>query len=196
MPLESNVTGIQDLNPAWPTGVDPISEGDNHVRNVKSAVQQSFPGMSAAWTTDQKINFVGADAGGGAINNVGEPQADADAARKLDVDVQKARIDALPKDYSCGAFLGDGTLLINNTGDFTVTRQSQGQYLINFDNPSLGNFAHVIMAQPLFLTGAGANNEITNVEHINNTQVRIHVLDPGNGNYRDSSISFLRIMVV
>ena len=93
MPLEDNVTGIQDLNPSWPTGVDPVSEGDNHVRLCKSGIQQSFPGMTAAWTTTQKINCVALDAGGGVISSLGVPLDDTDAARKGDVDALNTLID-------------------------------------------------------------------------------------------------------
>lgn len=33
---------ITDLNPAWPTGADPVSEGNDHDKLIKSCVQQSF----------------------------------------------------------------------------------------------------------------------------------------------------------
>ncbi len=41
MPLETNVSVIEDLNPAWPTGTDFKSEGDDHLRNIKTAVDGS-----------------------------------------------------------------------------------------------------------------------------------------------------------
>ena len=44
MPVES-VTGIWDFDPSWPLGTDPKNEGDDHIRNVKRGVQQSFPNV-------------------------------------------------------------------------------------------------------------------------------------------------------
>ena len=103
MPLESNITGIQDLNPAWPTGVDPVSEGDNHVRNTKDAVQKSFPGMTAAWTTSSAIVCAGVDVSGGLVTNLGVPVAATDAARKGDVDALNTLIDDNAADIATNA---------------------------------------------------------------------------------------------
>lgn len=35
---------IDDLNPDWPLGTDPVSEGDDHIRGVKLSVQGSIGG--------------------------------------------------------------------------------------------------------------------------------------------------------
>lgn len=61
MPLEGPVNTISDLNAAWPLGSDPKSDGDGHLRAVKTAVrsliatpwpsglaQLGFPGSVAA----------------------------------------------------------------------------------------------------------------------------------------------------
>lgn len=45
MPLES-VSDIGDLNPAWPLGSDPQSDGDNHIRNIKTAVRSLLTDLS------------------------------------------------------------------------------------------------------------------------------------------------------
>lgn len=55
-----NVTYLGDLNPAAPTGAEPKSEGDDHVRNIKKGLRQSFAGFLGA------IFVTGAD--GGAAN--------------------------------------------------------------------------------------------------------------------------------
>ncbi|WP_371763382.1 hypothetical protein [Massilia sp.] len=47
MAVES-VTYIGDLNPAFPTGSEPKSQGDDHVRNIKAALQNSFAGFVGA----------------------------------------------------------------------------------------------------------------------------------------------------
>ena len=49
MGLETG-TEIQDLNPNWPLGTDDVSQGDDHIRLVKSCIQGSFPGTTAPWT--------------------------------------------------------------------------------------------------------------------------------------------------
>lgn len=59
MGLET-VTHISDLNPANPTAVDPKSEGDNHIRNIKTALLNSFAGFDGA------VLVTGTD--GGAVN--------------------------------------------------------------------------------------------------------------------------------
>jgi hypothetical protein len=45
MPLEPNVTYIDDLVIANPEGTDARSEGDDHIRNIKRALQNCFPDM-------------------------------------------------------------------------------------------------------------------------------------------------------
>lgn len=47
MAVES-VTYIKDLDPAAPTGASPKSEGDDHVRNIKKGLKNSFVGFSGA----------------------------------------------------------------------------------------------------------------------------------------------------
>jgi hypothetical protein len=42
------VTYVGDLNPAYPTGSEPKSQGDDHVRNIKLALQNSFAGFAGA----------------------------------------------------------------------------------------------------------------------------------------------------
>lgn len=54
------VANVGDLDPTRPGGGDPKSEGDDHVRNIKSALRQSFAGFTGA------IIVTGTD--GGAAN--------------------------------------------------------------------------------------------------------------------------------
>lgn len=48
MALETSVTYLGDLNPAWPTGTDGKAQGDDHIRYVKAGLKQSFPGFTGA----------------------------------------------------------------------------------------------------------------------------------------------------
>lgn len=59
MGLESSVTQISDLNPAWPTGTDAKNFGDEHIRNVKVAVRSLL-------TNPSQLPGWGGGGGGGA----------------------------------------------------------------------------------------------------------------------------------
>lgn len=43
MPIESSVNSIFDLNALWPTAADPKSDGDDHLRMIKSILKLTFP---------------------------------------------------------------------------------------------------------------------------------------------------------
>lgn len=43
-----NPNNVGDLNPLWPTGAENKSEGDDHIRNIKTAIKQSFAGFAGA----------------------------------------------------------------------------------------------------------------------------------------------------
>lgn len=43
---------IQDLNPNVPVGSSPVSGGDEEFRQIKLAIQNSFPGMTDAWRAE------------------------------------------------------------------------------------------------------------------------------------------------
>lgn len=80
-----NVTYVGDLDPSRPTGAEPKSEGDDHVRNIKKAVSNSFAGFVGA------VLVTGVD--GGAANAYTLAPADAlpsYAARMLAVFVPQA----------------------------------------------------------------------------------------------------------
>ena len=64
---------IWQLVPTNPEGIDPVSEGDNHIRMLKSTLQASFPDMSAPWVTTSPVG-------------VGEPTADNHAVTKKYLD--------------------------------------------------------------------------------------------------------------
>ena len=59
---------ITDLNPAWPTGSDPVAEGNDHDKLVKKCTQQSFPlidGPVNCTPADLNLLAGGAAAGSG-----------------------------------------------------------------------------------------------------------------------------------
>lgn len=59
MALESPVNYISDLVSTNPVAADPKSEGDDHIRNIKTAIKASFPNVSGAVTpTHTELNYV------------------------------------------------------------------------------------------------------------------------------------------
>lgn len=58
MGLET-VTYISDLNPLWPLGRDPKSNGDNHLQNIKKGLLNTFAAITGAVTaTHVEINYL------------------------------------------------------------------------------------------------------------------------------------------
>lgn len=43
MALEPTVNYFSDFDISWPTPSDPKSAGDDHIRNIKKALRQTFP---------------------------------------------------------------------------------------------------------------------------------------------------------
>ena len=43
-----NATHINNLDPTYPTSPDAVSEGDNHIRLIKTAVKATFPSLTGA----------------------------------------------------------------------------------------------------------------------------------------------------
>lgn len=60
MALETPVVHIADLVPANPASADPKSQGDDHIRNIKTALRNDLAGYTGA------VSVTGAD--GGAVN--------------------------------------------------------------------------------------------------------------------------------
>ena len=58
------VLHLDDLDATNPVGTDPRSEGDDHIRNIKSMLLTDFPGISGIVTsTHSELNFVDVTAG-------------------------------------------------------------------------------------------------------------------------------------
>lgn len=58
MALETPVTNIYDLVATNPTGGDPKSQGDDHIRNIKAALQASFECLNVGTEGYQKIGGI------------------------------------------------------------------------------------------------------------------------------------------
>lgn len=103
MTVETNATFISELNRTFPRNRDLIKEGDDHIRLIKSTLQNTFPGVNSAVNiTSAKLNQLdrtftyedniitinnslklteGLDlsAGGAVIEDVGDPKKGTDA---------------------------------------------------------------------------------------------------------------------
>jgi len=55
MPIEQNVQYIDDLNATNPPATDPLSQVDDHLRLIKTAVKQSFPNVTGAVTATHTV---------------------------------------------------------------------------------------------------------------------------------------------
>ena len=164
MPIES-ASQIQQLNPSWPTGVDPISEGDDHVRLVKTSIQGSFPGMTDAWTTDQEI--------------VCAPGT---------TDAAVATVGQL-KNPSSGWVDADGTIL-GGTADFSVNKDGAGYYEITFNEAALTQYGQAFTASAVGLKGF-SNGGTCNIAAIDTTTCSIQITI-GFNTYQDQQFSFIR----
>ena len=55
-------TTIAGLDKTWPTGIDPVNKGDDHLRLIKQVLQDQFPGSggngfaTAITATETEIN--------------------------------------------------------------------------------------------------------------------------------------------
>jgi hypothetical protein len=57
MPVETPVDFISDLDKTSPNGSEKISDGDNHIRNIKKAITETFPNIDGEVTVGQdKLN--------------------------------------------------------------------------------------------------------------------------------------------
>lgn len=103
MTVETNANFVSDFNKAYPRNRDLIKEGDDHIRLVKSVLQNTFPGMDKAVIPgsdklnklDKTFSYEGEnltitsnltiakdtdlDFGGNALENIGDPVEPTDA---------------------------------------------------------------------------------------------------------------------
>lgn len=88
---------ITDINPAWPLATDGVNAGDDHLRNLKSSLQTSFPNINAAVTlTPNQLNAL--------VNVSGNS-----VAMNPDMDIAQR-----------GALFTSATQFTNNDGDYTL----------------------------------------------------------------------------
>jgi len=152
MPLETGVTWLGDLNAAWPLGTDPKEEGDNHLRNIKTALIGSFPGMLApnSWAGPLSV-------GNGTANSHAftKKQVSDQLNKALGDMFNLDAIDGPNVRISFGAVQGsNGAVLYPGTGDWSATRPQGGRWVITFQSHN-ENSAFPVIVSPI-TTNPGA----------------------------------------
>ena len=116
MALES-VTHIDDLNATNPLGTDPRSEGDDHIRNIKTVLLTDFVGITGVVTaTHSELNFV--DVTAGALT----------ASKAMVVD-SSSKIDNLKVDNI--DINGNAIISTDSNGDITITPNGSGDLILD-----------------------------------------------------------------
>jgi hypothetical protein len=148
MPVESVVTGIADLNAAWPLGSDQKQYGDDHIRNIKAAVktlltkseQLGFTTIEHTLTVPTtNITFTGVIQRGSQV--VAILQQDATGGRQVtwdavfDVTPAPGEINLAPNGLTLVAYVG------RSNGKLTCYSVRTGAALI----PALGNYGAFLM---------------------------------------------------
>jgi hypothetical protein len=215
MPLESITTGIEDLNPSWPTGVDPISQGDDHVRNTKQALQLSFPNTSGAWNVTQEITTQGINVTDNRVRNVGAPTDIDDATRLGDLQAVESSLEAgylagdaalqtqiddtdarvtylesqVGKFQSFGNIDGVNEILLGGSGDWSFIRNSTGVYTVTFTEAAASLYSQALIATQVGVFNAGA--DAFYVIPTSETVWQISCYST-NGQLTDTNFSFIR----
>ena len=116
MSLES-VTHIDDLNSTNPLGTDPRSEGDDHIRNIKTVLLTDFVGITGVVTaTHSELNFVDVTAG------------TLTASKAMVVD-SSSKIDNLKVDNI--DINGNAIISTDAGGDITITPNGAGDLILD-----------------------------------------------------------------
>lgn len=193
MTVETITNGIEDLDPNFPAGTDPVSEGDNHARNTKLALGLSFPNSSGAWNTTSEIQANGFNAKTFRVRNVGTPTDVTDAVRKGDTDALEARIQNLENQsalfQSFGNINGQDGTIFGGTGDFSVVRNSEGVYTITFSEAASSLYTQSMSASSLGLFNVSAEFYVIPTS-VTTWQVSCYA---ANGQLTDNNISFIRV---
>lgn len=139
MPLETGVEGPWDLNDAWPAGSEFKNEGDDHIRNIKTAMKGMFPDMLFP-------NIIGNVLGVNPANNdVHAPQWG--QVKTYADDLVSAVFHGANLPRVSWGYLQDDDIL-GGSGDFTVVKISGGQSRLTFDSDATSTNGNILVACP------------------------------------------------
>lgn len=92
------VTHIDDLNATYPTATDDVSEGDDHIRNIKTALKTDFPSITDVVTASHTdlnrcdITTIGKITAGEVVTADGSGNIDCNNANFTNVDIDTGTI--------------------------------------------------------------------------------------------------------
>ena len=164
-------TFIEDFNtspPGGPLAGDPKSEGDDHIRSIKDAINASFPNTSGAWTTTDPIT-------------IGSGTNPDHAAQLQDIPApQPTLLDQVS--YGRVETESNGTVTkISGTNDWTIARTSQGVYRITFtDAATTSDDQVMLVSQLIFSTPTEGFFSAIDPRIISATQIDIYSSLGGN----------------
>ena len=116
MALES-VTHLDDLVATNPTATDPVSEGDDHVRNIKTVLLTDFPNITGVMTATQAELNVATGVTAGTVT--ASKALVVDSASKLDImNIDNITING--NDISSTDTNGNITITPNGTGKVSL----------------------------------------------------------------------------
>ena len=116
MALES-VTHLDDLVAINPTATDPVSEGDDHVRNIKTVLLTDFPNITGVMTATQAELNVATGVTAGTVT--ASKALVVDSASKLDImNIDNITINS--NDISSTDTNGNITITPNGTGKVSL----------------------------------------------------------------------------
>jgi hypothetical protein len=160
-----NPTYIEDLNATWPLGTDPRSEGDDHIRNIKAALQASFPNTTGAWKTTDSIEC-------------GDPTQPQHVET-----LYSARAKGLSTTtWGSVSSVGD----VQMVGDYTVARTAQGVYRLTFDQATLA-----ANSQACVVTPRTSFRRYVKVNLVSGTEIDVEFADDANV-AQDTAFTFFR----
>ncbi len=146
---------IDDLNAANPTATDNVSEGDDHLRGLKTTLKNTFPNVTGAITaTEAELNYVD-----GVTSNIqtqlgNKEPADATIVKDADIgvtiqayDADTAKLDTTQNytkpQRSADTVDNDGSFDLNAAQNFTCT--PSGSTTITFTNIPDGQSGTIVL---------------------------------------------------
>ena len=169
MPIET-FNYIDSLNTANPTATDNVSEGDDHLRGLKTTLKNTFPNVTGAITaTETELNYV--DGVTSAIQTQLDAKEPADATIVKDADigtsVQAYDADTAKTDVAQTFSVSQrGTLTTDNDGSFDMNATNNfkctptGAITLTFTNITSGQSGFILLVNSGQTVSAHANTKV------------------------------------
>ena len=152
-------TYIENFNtsaPGGPLPTDPKSQGDDHIRSVKDAINASFPGTNGPWKTSSPFEC-------------------APGATEQQVTTRGQIENGTVRNGAYGNISG---ATITGVGVSSVNNDTVGKYVITFDDPATSTNNQVLMVQ---LVEIGFPSQATSwTVQVSSTVMEVYIYDGAN----------------